>query len=186
MQKVEVFLPEINKVYFMESHTLIHVLSGKGSIQVDFKNYFNWQQKAIFLDKGQYIKFLSDDFTVRRIEFSNANNFDSKQVRVLFKHLISLSHIHIKGSGEGHNFLSRTILTDNSVDILDTCSKQWYSQNPFKASNEEYQVIFDTKEIIDEEYCNNLSRMDLINYIKNQGYNEQSLLKKELDYLQQN
>ena len=43
MQKVEKFSPEINKVYFIENRTLIHILSGKGSIQVDFKNYFDWQ-----------------------------------------------------------------------------------------------------------------------------------------------
>ncbi len=62
MQKVKKIAPEINKVYFIENHTLIHILSGKGSIEVDFKNYFDWQEKAIFLEKGQYIKFLSDDF----------------------------------------------------------------------------------------------------------------------------
>ena len=75
MHKVEKFSPEINKVYFIERHTLIHILSGKGSIQVDFKNYFDWQEKAIFLEKGQYIKFLSDDFTIRKIEFSIAASF---------------------------------------------------------------------------------------------------------------
>ncbi len=36
MQKVEKFAPEINKVYFIKGFTLIHILSGKGSIQVDF------------------------------------------------------------------------------------------------------------------------------------------------------
>lgn len=83
-------IPAINKVYFINQYTLIHTLSGKGGIQVDFKNYFDWQDKAIFLEKGQYIKFLSDDFVVRKIEFPNETKFVKDEVRVLFKHLISL------------------------------------------------------------------------------------------------
>ncbi len=180
MQKVEKFAAEINKVYFIESHTLIHILSGKGSIQVDFKNYFDWQEKAIFLEKGQYIKFLSDDFIVRRIEFSNETKFYSDEVRVLFKHLISLGYIDLLECEDCNAFLSETTLTDNSADIIDISSKQWYWQNPFKANKEEYQVIFDAKEIIDVEYANNLSSDDLVNLINERGYNAQALLKNKI------
>lgn len=62
---------------------------------MDFKNYYDWQEKAIFLEKGQYIKFMSDDFMVRSIEFSNETNFYNDEVRVLFKHLISLGYIDL-------------------------------------------------------------------------------------------
>ena len=180
MQKVEKFSPEINKVYFIESHTLIHILSGKGSIQVDFKNYFDWQEKAIFLEKGQYIKFLSDDFTVRRIEFSNESKFYDKDVRVLFKHLISLGYIDLLECEECKSFLSETALTNNSADIIDVSSKQWFWQNPFKANKEEYQVIFDAKDIIDKEYSNKLTSIDLVNLINDRGYNAQALIKNKI------
>ena len=86
---LEKLIPEINKVYFINKYTLIHILSGNGSMQVDFKNYFDWQDKAIFLEKGQYIKFLSEDFIVHKIEFPDKTNFNNKEIRVLFKHLIS-------------------------------------------------------------------------------------------------
>ena len=180
MQKVEKFLPEINKVYFIERHTLIHILSGNGSIQVDFKNYFDWQEKAIFLEKGQYIKFLSDDFTVRKIEFSNENKFYDNDVRVLFKHLISLGYIDLLECEECKTFLSETALTENSADIIDVSSKQWFWQNPFKANKEEYQVIFDTKDIIDKEYHNNLKGVDLVSLINDRGYNAQALIKNKI------
>lgn len=180
MQKVEKFSPEINKVYFIETYTLIHILSGKGGIQVDFKNYFDWQEKAIFLEKGQYIKFLSDDFTVRRIQFLDANKFYSDDVRVLFKHLISLGYIDLFECEECEAFLSETALTENSADIIDISSKQWYWQNPFKANKEEYQVIFDAKEIIDKEYSNNLRSQDLVNLINDRGYNAQALIKNKV------
>lgn len=85
---VENFFQEIDKVYLVERHTLMHVISGNGAIQVDFKNYFDWQEKAIFLEKGQYIKFLSEDFEVRKFEFLEDIKFQDKDVRVLFKHLI--------------------------------------------------------------------------------------------------
>nr|WP_321233610.1 AraC family transcriptional regulator [uncultured Psychroserpens sp.] len=178
--KVEKFNPEINKVYFIESHTLIHILSGKGSIQVDFKNYFDWQKKAIFLEKGQYIKFLSEDFTVRRIEFSNDTKFHNPEVRVLFKHLISLGYIDLLECAECETFLSESVLADNSSDIIDISSKQWFWQNPFKASKEEYQVIFDTKAIIDKEYSNQLTSHDLVSLINERGYNAQALVKNKI------
>lgn len=180
MQKVKKFSPEINKVYFIESHTLIHIISGKGSIQVDFKNYFDWQEKAIFLEKGQFIKFLSDDFTVRRIEFSNEVKFQSDEVRVLFKHLITLGYIDLLECEDCNTFLSESALTDNSADIIDISSKQWFWQNPFKANKEEYQVIFDTKEIIDKEYSNNLTSNDLVNLINGRGYSAQALIKDRI------
>ncbi len=180
MQKVEKFTPEINKVYFIERHTLIHILSGEGSIQVDFKNYFDWKEKAIFLEKGQYIKFLSDDFLVRRIEFGNEDKFYNNDVRVLFKHLISLGYIDLLECEECNTFLSKSVLTDNSADIIDISSKQWYWQNPFKANKEEYHVIFDVKEVIDDEYSNNLTSTDLVDLINDRGYNAQSLVKNKI------
>ncbi|MBW1297766.1 helix-turn-helix domain-containing protein [Aquimarina litoralis] len=180
MHTVEKFSPELNKVYFIEKHTLFHILSGTGSIQVDFKNYFDWQEKAIFLEKGQYIKFLSDTFTVRRIEFSNDEKFYNTEVRVLFKHLISLGYIDLFECSECNSFLSESALAENSSDIIDISSKQWYWQNPFKANKEEYQIIFDVKDIIDQEYANNLSGKDLVSLINENGYNAQALIKNKI------
>ncbi|MCH9661804.1 MAG: AraC family transcriptional regulator [Bacteroidetes bacterium] len=177
---VEKFTPDINKVYFIEKHTLIHILSGKGSIQVDFKNYYDWQEKAIFLEKGQYIKFLSSDFVVRSIEFSNDNVFYHSEVRVLFKHLISLGYINLMECEECQAFLSKSLIEENATTIIDVSSKQWYWQNPFKANKEEYQIIFDTKEIIDQEYFNRLTSKDIVSLINDRGYNAQSLVKDKV------
>jgi len=177
--KVEKFSPEINKVYFIERHTLIHVLSGKGSIEVDFHSYFDWQEKGIFLEKGQYIKFLSADFVVRRIEF-DALKFNNNEVRVLFKHLISLGYIDLMECDECRAFLSESVATENATNIIDISSKQWYWQNPFKANKEEYQIIFDTKDIIDKEFSNQLSSSDLVSLINQRGYNAQALLQNKV------
>ncbi|MFY0631549.1 MAG: AraC family transcriptional regulator [Flavobacteriaceae bacterium] len=178
--KVKKFSPILNEIYFIEKYTLIHILSGNGSIQVDFKNYFDWQDKAIFLEKGQYIKFLSEDFVVRRIEFSNESTFYNDDVRVLFKHLISLGYINLMECEECQTFLSQSMLSENSSDIIDISSKQWYWQNPFKANKEEYQIIFDTKEVIDAQFSNHLSSSDLVSLINDKGYNAQALIKNKV------
>ena len=177
---VEKFYPEINKVYFIEKHTFLHILEGQGSIQVDFKNYFNWQEKGIFLETGQYIKFLSEDFLVRKIEFSNQSKFYNDEVRVLFKHLISLGYINLIECKECQAFLSETILGETSADIIDVSSKQWFWQNPFRANKEEYQIIFDAKDIIDNQFSNRLTTKDFVNLINERGYNAQALIKDKI------
>jgi AraC-like DNA-binding protein len=177
---VEKFSPEINKVYLIENHTFIHILSGNGSIQVDFNNYYDWQQKGIFLEKGQYIKFLSDNFLARKIEFSNADKFYNKDVRVLFKHLVSLGYIDLEACDACKAFLSTSVLAEDSSNIIDISSKQWYWQNPFNANKEEYQIIFDAKEVIDKEYSNHLTNRDLANLINQRGYNAQALIKDKI------
>ena len=177
---VEKLHPKLDEVYFIKSHTLIHILSGHGSIQVDFKNYVDWQEKAIFLEKGQYIKFLGGDFELRRIEFSDETKFYNKEVRVLFKHLISLGYIDLMECEECKAFLAESLVDRNTADIVDISSKQWYWQNPFQANREEYQIIFDVKDIIDTEYFNGLSSTDLVGLINDRGYNAQALVKNKV------
>jgi len=172
--------PEINKVYFINQYTLFHILSGSGNIQVDFKNYGDWDGKAIYLEKGQFIKFLSDDFTVRKIEFPSKEIFQNKEVRVLFKHLISLGYIDFTECSDCQKYLSSTVFSDNLSDIIDVSSKQWYWQNPFKANKSEYQIIFDIKEIIDQEYYNHLTNHELSALIAEKGHEAQALVKDKI------
>jgi len=178
--KVEKITPELNKVYLIKNHTLIHILSGIGQIQVDFKNYDNWQDKAIFLEKGQYIKYLSPNFTIRKIEFLNSDKFYNSDVRVLFKHLIALGYIDLMECSDCQSFLSETVLTNQSAHIIDISTKQWYWQNPFDANQEEYQIIFDTKDVIDSQYHNHLTNADLTDLIRSKGYHAQTLVKNKI------
>ncbi|UII81706.1 AraC family transcriptional regulator [Flagellimonas sp. CMM7] len=177
---VQKFNPEIDKVYFINKYTLFHIISGSGTIQVDFKNYTDWEDKAIYLEKGQYIKFFSDDFVVRKIEFPNKTIFEKKEVRVLFKHLISLGYINFNECEECKRYLSNTVFSENTAEIIDISSKQWYWQNPFQASKQEYQIIFDVKEIIDKEYYGNFNNNDLSALMLENGYNAQALVKDKI------
>ncbi|MDN5200279.1 AraC family transcriptional regulator [Fulvivirgaceae bacterium BMA10] len=177
---VEKFTPEINKVYFINQYTLIQVIAGSGGIQVDFKNYFDWQDKAIYLEKGQYIKFLSDNFEVRKIEFPNETVFHNKDVRVLFKHLISLGYINFNDCEDCKKYLTNTVFSNKISEIIDVSSKQWYWQNPFQANKDEYQIIFDIKDVVDEQYQNTLTSQELTALITNNDYNAQALVKDKV------
>jgi len=174
-----IFNPEINKVYFINQYTLLIIKTGTGSIQVDFENYFNWQDKGIYLSKGQYIKFLSDDFEVYRIEFPSEALFTSKDVRVLFKHLISLGYVDFLSENK-ESFLSKNVLHQQKQQIIDFSTRKWYMQDPFRARKEEYQVIFDVKDVIDQAYSSNLKTDHIVNEIESSGYNVPKLVKEKL------
>ena len=64
--------------------------------------------------------------------------------------------------------------------MIDISSKQWFWQNPFQASKSEYQVIFDIKDIIDDQYANNLSNDDLALLLKENGSEAQALVKDKI------
>ncbi len=170
---------EINKVYFINKYTLVHILKGSGNIQVDFKNYDDWEDKAIFLEKGQYIKFTSDDFVVRFIDFPDEILFKSKDVRILFKHLISLGYINFSECEDCKMFVNKTVFNEEMVQFIDVSTKQWYWQNPFHANRDEYQIIFDVKDVIDAEFNNKIDTKSLVNHVHS-DYNVQHLVKDKL------
>ncbi len=173
-------IPEINKVYIIEKYTLLHILKGLGGIQVDFKTYHDWNDKIIFLEKGQYIKFLSENFIVRKIEFPDDIIFYNKDVRVLFKHLIELGYINFAECEDCQKYLNDTVFSDHVNKIIDVSSEQWFWQNPFQANKEEYHIIFEVKDIIDRKYKNNLSNEQMSRLIKFNGHNAQALYKNKI------
>ncbi len=176
---VKKFKPKANEVYFIEEYTLFHILEGKGAIQVDFKNYLNWDDKLIFLEKGQYIKFSSDLFLVRKINFNTKDLHSNTDVRILFKHLISLGYINYLECKDCQKFLSDALFS-SSKDIIDISINQWYWQNPFNAAKTEYQIIFDLKEVIDQEFKNHLSIDQLIQKLTSNNQNINYLVKNKL------
>lgn len=172
--------PELDKVYLINKYTMLHILEGTGGIEVDFKSYHDWKDKLIFLEKGQYIKFLSDNFLVRKIEFRDEEVFRNKDVRVLFKHLVALGYINFNECETCQDYLNNSVFSEQASDIIDISSEQWYWQNPFHVKKEEYHVIFDVKEVIDEQYKNHLSNEAISRIIGLHGYQAQALFKNKI------
>lgn len=155
-------------------------MEGSGGIQVDFQNYNNWKDKIIYLEPGQYIKFLSDNFLVRKIEFVDETYFKNKDVRVLFKHLVSLGYIDFEECSECQQYLSSTVLSPEIGNIIDVSSQQWFWQNPFQASKEEYHIIFDVKEVIDKEFQHNITQQQITELINSNELSAQRLMKNKV------
>lgn len=172
--------PELNKVIFINKNTMVHILEGSGGIEVDFKSYHDWQDKLIFLEKGQYIKFLSEDFFIRKIEFDSEDTFHNKDVRVLFKHLVALGYIDFNQCEECQKYLNSSVFSPDNRDIIDVSSEQWFWQNPFDASKEEYHLIFDIKDVIDEQFKNHLTNEEISKIIGSRGYESQALFKNKV------
>lgn len=164
----------------MDTYSMFHILEGTGNIEVDFKSYDDWNDKLIFLDKGQYIKFASGNFLVRKIEFEEESLFYSKEVRVLFKHLVSLGYINFNECEACQSYLNQTAFSKVGSDIIDISSNQWYWQNPFHAKKDEYHIIFDVKDIIDESYKSNISNDKLIKMLGSSRYMAQAIFKSKV------
>ena len=172
--------PELNKVYLINKYTMFHILKGNGGIEVDFKSYHDWRDKLIFLEKGQYIKFLSENFLVRKIEFKDEIVFRNKDVRVLFKHLVALGYINFDECETCQKYLNASVFSEYTSDIIDVYSQQWYWQNPFHANKEEYHLIFDIKEVIDKQYKNHLTNEKITTILGGQGCHAQALFKSKI------
>lgn len=179
-QMVKKFTPETNKIYLIQAHTMYHILEGNGNIEVDFNAYRDWDDKLIFLEKGQCIKFVSGKFIVRKIEFKDEQVFHSKEVRVLFKHLVTLGYINFNECEDCKTYLNHTAFSKNGSDIIDISSNQWYWQNPFHAKKDEYHVIFDVKDIIDENYKSKLTNDELIKFLGSSRYTAQAIFKSKV------
>ncbi|WP_343488309.1 AraC family transcriptional regulator [Allomuricauda sp. d1] len=174
------FFPDINKVYYLTQPALFHIISGSGGIQVDFENYFGWTNKAIFLEKGQYVKFLSDDFKVEKMEFFDSGILDDRAARVLFKHLVSLGHIDFSSCVDCNKDMEVFNTANNPKEIIKAFSQQWFLQNPFEATEEEYEVIFDIKEIVDAKYDKHLKSQELALFINDNNEKVQTLMKEKV------
>lgn len=169
--------PIINKAISFDQYVLIWIKSGHGLIEVDFKTYTDFEDKLIYLSPDQYIKFIFGEFQVAKIEFPPDFVSRSKEFRVLFKHLISLGYIEFS---EENQAILQSLFSDDLLKILDVSTNQWFWQNPFNAQKEEYSLIFDLKDVIDERFTEKLSIAQMISSIPTDRYQLQKLVKNRL------
>ena len=133
--------PRKDIYYRSEKPSAYFIKSGSGPIEIDFRNYTNWSNKLIFLDRNQYIKFPHDDFEVKRLLFDSHEVGNHKDYRVLFKHVVNLGSIdYFESAGWVHA---------SNASLLDYAAFEWSVQNPFGLIDNEKELLFDTKEKID-------------------------------------
>ena len=157
------FSPENNEVIFIQNCTVFHILKGVGSLEIDFQKYFNWDDKLIYLERGQYIKFLAPNFLVQKVEFPSQMIRATKSARVLFKHITSVSSVCYGACKPCQQVLTEDSISSNRKSLLEVSIRHWFQENPFKAKPEEYRLIYDIKEMVDENFRNQIKVAEILN-----------------------
>jgi AraC-like DNA-binding protein len=173
------FNPQIKEVYIFEQYSLLTLKSGEGIFQVDFKNYNFPAGKSIFLAPGQYFQLLSGQYNIIKTQFATNNIEQEKRARYLFKHLISLGYVDLDAKTyRDENLL---FLNSTSPEILGDAISKWLQLNPFKATKKEIDILFDIKDIVDDNYRERLSTLDISNKLSEKAYRIKWLTRKKLD-----
>lgn len=174
---LEFFQPSLNQRISSDQHLMIWIRSGQGLIEVDFQVYSDFQNRILFLEPHQSIRFLFGEFEVGKLEFPAQFVANSPDFRVLFKHLISLGYIEFS---EKPQQLLDTLLNNNPLQILDVSAQQWYCQNPFAVKPSDYHIIFDVKEVIDQHFQDNVSVAQLLEHVPHQSRTISQLYRRHL------
>ncbi|HTK18272.1 MAG TPA: helix-turn-helix domain-containing protein [Mucilaginibacter sp.] len=176
------FNPGLNKIYVFERHSVLFINTGSGSFQVDFRNYEFAAGKVIFLSPGQYFRLTSGSFDMTSYEFSNENIRQLENSRFLFKHLVSLAHVDLFLPKQFQLKQSRyPNMPENMAELLTSAIDDWKLQDPFKASEQEINMLFDIKDIIDDHYYEPIPVIDYLGALKEKPYKVQQLTRKKLN-----
>lgn len=177
------FVPILNKIYLFDKHSLLFLISGQGVFQIDFRNYSFTANVAMFLSPGQYFQLLSGKFNMTLYEFSQESISQSENSRFLFKHLISLGHVDFNQFKQFHlNLLLYLNISNSSSAILSAAIDDWTEQNPFDASGQDINLLFDLKDIIDEKYTDPISLPEVSLKLKEKPYRIKHLTKAKLNH----
>ena len=175
------FSPKLIKMYVFKKHTMLIIQSGNGIFQVDFKNYNFGVSRAIFLSPGQYFQLLSGSYSMLQYEFEEKDVRHIENTRFLFKHLVSIGHIDVKQTEQLYISQLRNIhICETNTTLLSEAINSWLHLNPFNTTEHDINLLFDLKEIIDENYMGPVSLSDISKRIDEKPYRIDSLIKDKL------
>jgi len=175
------FTPHINKIYAYDRHCLLLIRSGSGIFEVDFKQYAFDGNKLIFLSPRQYFRLLSGYFSIVQYEFTDESVADARKSRFLFKHLISLGHINLDCKKPFYlKKLTRLNLDEKGINLLHHAIEDWILLNPFKATQEEVDLLFDVEEIIEQHFTKPFALADVSSQINEKPWRVQNVVREKL------
>ena len=151
--KYQEFALSANEALHFDEHVLVVLTQGNGVFQVDFRNYDYGSGKGFFLSPGQYLRMLSGSLKIRTYTFTGSLVQQYRDARFLFKHLISLGHIDLSSPKRFHLSEVQMIQINGSdQELLHASIRNWLAMNPFRASRGELDLLFDLKELVDNNY----------------------------------
>jgi AraC-like DNA-binding protein len=176
------FTPQINKIYVFDRNSLLFLKSGSGIFEVDFKRYDFDNNKMIFLSSGQYFRLLSGEFSVVQFEFTDESVSGSRKSRFLFKHLISLGHINLdfKKPSPLKQLTRLNLCEEDRIKLLQYAIEDWMILNPFRATQEEVELLFDVDEIIDKHFTEPVALSDVSRQLQEKSWRIQNVVREKL------
>lgn len=159
----------IRSITPLSDYQIIWIRDGTGIFEVDFQQYLFRGEELLFLTPGQYFRITEGELSTSSIVLTDFLHGKSPErdllTRVLFSHVIAVGSIQLTSELSG--LLSR-ILSDKDVseegskkqtaslieEFLRASVNAWLRQKPFdkEISNEEQDIIFDLKHLIDEHF----------------------------------
>ena len=180
---MSIFTPLINKIYIIENHSLFIMTDGEGRFQVDFKTYSFTSNKLIFLEPGQYFQLLTGLITIQLYEFPIQKINDQQNSRFLFKHLVSLGQIDLNQPKEHFlKELQQMDLSGNNIVLLTNSINNWIALNPFNGTNEDVNLLFDLKEIIDAKFREPISMVEISSTLHYKPAKVIQITREKLNY----
>jgi AraC-like DNA-binding protein len=175
------FTPQIDQLYAYDRHCLLFLKSGSGIFEVDFKQYALGSNKMLFLSPRQYFRLLSGNFSIVQFEFADESVADARSSRFLFKHLISLGHINLESKKPFHlKQLARLNLEKKGVNLLHHAIEDWIILNPFQATQEEVNLLFDVGDIVENCFTEPLALTNVSNRLKEKPWRVQNVIREKL------
>lgn len=146
-----------DNIRLLTDYSLLILKQGIGVLEVDFRNYSLLAGKAIFLSPGQYFRKISGDLVMEVYEFQGDTVEQVKRSRYLFKHLVSLGYIDVSESrGDNETGLTMVEVNDDIL-VLERAIENWLKLNPFSASDDELELLFDLKDFVDLHFHEQLT-----------------------------
>jgi len=177
---IDTWNPEQGKIYFMKKYTLIVLKKGSGFLEIDFVTYAFYEEKVICLASGQYVRFLTNNFEIVKIEIELTRPLMIYGWWVLFKHLKTVSVLDVNANAECAEFFNETIHNKTSQEILAFSINQWYKKNPFKATFHEYAQLFHIKNVVDIYFNKQLRAGMLVTMLRPHVSNSNNLVRRKL------
>lgn len=172
------FIPILNKLYVFDKHCFFIIQSGHGIFQVDFKNYIYTKERVFFLSPGQSFQLLSGDFVFTQYEINQETIAQLNNSRFLFTHIIGLGHIQMQDDKQ----ITIENDTNKIENFLNASIVDWITLNPFQTSEQNINLLFDVKEIIDEKYREPINLTSISSQLQQSETFLGDLAKSKLQY----
>ncbi len=123
---------QLGNIHQCDSPTIVF-LNDRSIVELDFVVRTFEQPTALFLKKGQYFKLLDGDLEL----FPLNEQVDLSKYRYLFSHLTGIGHV---------------LLDEKNVFVpdLERSLNSWRSMNPFNATEQELDLLFDTNDFLEQ------------------------------------